>query len=303
MYSVSFNSLGNLGRIGNQLFQLSALIYISKVNNFNFLLPHPREVEREDYLLHEIFDLSNLISEKNFGLSDFKDFNKALVPNDIEFNKAYLNLQTDTNLNGYFQSLKFIDPIKDLLIEHLKFNQNIKNISEKILLQNNIDPEEYSFIHIRRGDYTYKKSYHYNLDQSYYKRSIKKFPKDTKFLIFSDDPSWCYRNLNFKNKTLIFDYFYQGDIPSKLKTGIELNIMSICNGGIIANSSFSWWAAFLQNKNSQIVAPDKYAWFGYKYSFNAQELIDKKWISCRPNLLKFYINIFRKKMIFRYAKN
>ena len=302
MHSVSFNSLGNLGRIGNQLFQLSALLFIAKENKFDFLLPSPTEVEREDYILHEIFDLSNLISKNNYGISNFHDFDKNLIPNDIEYSNSYLNLGRDTNLNGYFQSLQFIEPIKDLLLEHLKFNNYVKNASEKILLKNNINPEDYSFIHIRRGDYINKKAYHYNLDKSYYKKSIKKFPKDRKYLIFSDDPAWCNKYLNLKNESIIFDHLYEENIQSYLKIGIELYIMSICNGGIIANSSYSWWAAFLQNKNSLIISPDKNAWFGYKYSFDARGLIHKNWTTCLPALPMYCINLFKKKIFYKYVK-
>jgi hypothetical protein len=78
------------------------------------------------------------------------------------------------------------------------------------------------------------------------------------------------------------------------KESLELFVMSKCNGGIIANSSFSWWGAFLQNGRGKIVSPSSHSWFGYKYEFNAKELIYNHWVQVNPGIIKLIINLIKK---------
>lgn len=101
-------------------------------------------------------------------------------------------------------------------------------------------------IHVRRGDYVNNSFYVDLFEDGYYERAMRKFKRDEKFLVFSDDIQWCRSQEIFKNCEFV-------------ESGVDwedLNVMASCKDNIIANSSFSWWAAYI-NKNpiKKIVAP------------------------------------------------
>ena len=185
MNTVSFNSLGDLGRLGNQMFQYAALISIAVSNGYNFLIPDPEKVNFKYYILQDTFRLNSIDKAKNYGISNFDNFINDKVTNDIEFHESYNNLFKNVNLHGYFQSYRFIEPVTDLIQKDFQFNEAVTLVAEKILMDEHINPKNYTFIHIRRGDYLSKKEYHYNLDKSYYKKSAGLFPDTTKFLVDS----------------------------------------------------------------------------------------------------------------------
>ncbi len=99
-------------------------------------------------------------------------------------------------------------------------------------------------VHVRRGDYVRNPFYVDLTRTAYYENALAQF-KGEKFLIFSDDREFCEEY--FDGEDYEFDE-HEGDIDA-------LNTMASCKGIIIANSSFSWWAAFLGDKNKKVVAP------------------------------------------------
>lgn len=121
-------------------------------------------------------------------------------------------------------------------------------------------------LHIRRGDYLKVSQFHVCLwDTDYYKKAIKLFPENTKFLVFcrdrqseaqdEDDKEWCYRNIPLllgERKWEFHDSLYTTETD-------DLNAMASCKGLIGANSSFSWWAAFLNPHKDLKVFPKQ--WF------------------------------------------
>jgi hypothetical protein len=112
-------------------------------------------------------------------------------------------------------------------------------------------------LHIRRGDYISDKkanSVHGTCDLSYYKKATElicaKF-NDAHFFVFSDDISWAKENLNINNTT----YIDHKTIPHE-----DIHLMSLCKHNITANSSFSWWGAWLnQYSKKTVIAPKQ--WF------------------------------------------
>ena len=99
----------------------------------------------------------------------------------------------------------------------------------------------------------------------YYKKSLKYFPSDMKCIIFTDDVGYAKKFKIFQQSR--FQYFndFKFEKNQSIKDAYELYLMTLCNGGIIANSSFSWWGAYLQNSiDNVIVAPNYKYWFGYR---------------------------------------
>lgn len=105
--------------------------------------------------------------------------------------------------------------------------------------------DEYVSIHVRRGDYVKHSQFVQLWDTDYYVRAMEQFP-GARFLIFSDDKPWCREHFQGPH----FEFAWGRDEIE------DLNLMASCRHNIIANSSFSWWAAYLnQNPNKQVIYP------------------------------------------------
>lgn len=105
-------------------------------------------------------------------------------------------------------------------------------------------------IHVRRGDYVGHDFYVNLWRNGYYQRAMKEFPKNTHFLVFSDDIVWCKEHFLGKE----FEFSDKDEIT-------DFNLMASCRGHIIANSSFSWWAAYVSPYSMKIIAPSVENWY------------------------------------------
>ena len=151
------------------------------------------------------------------------------------------------------------------------FNNNVQGKASDIFRQ--LGAEITCSVHFRRKDYLKSKGYHHNLDSSYYNQAInlvlKKYPM-AKFLVFSDDIEWCKKNL--PQKMIAIDTTAEGEDSMF----IDMCIMSKCKIHIIANSSFSWWGAFL-SRSAAVIAPRK--WFGPRGPKDWQSVYVTGWIT------------------------
>ena len=127
---------------------------------------------------------------------------------------------------------------------------------------------------MRRGDYVTNKnasSFHGTKDLGYYKAALKPVLKQTNkpvIFVFSDDPEWCKQNLKFSQNTIY--------VEGNKKGSEDMRLMMQCKHNIIANSSFSWWAAWLnQNSDKVVVAPKK--WFNDP-KIDVSDVIPKSWL-------------------------
>jgi hypothetical protein len=177
------------------------------------------------------------------------------------------DIKSDVKLIGYFQSEKyFINYRKEILELFNIDNESKKFINEKYSKILNLDN---CSLHVRRGDFINLQNYHVLQTVDYYKKSIEIMGNDKFYVIFSDDIKWCKENLNFiKNKIFIsgnHDY-------------IDLYLMSLCKNNIMANSTFSWWGAWMNNNpNKKVIIPSK--WFGNSNShLNTVDLYCNDWI-------------------------
>lgn len=166
------------------------------------------------------------------------------------FHYSEISVTGNTDLRGYFQSQKYWSHCEDLIRHHFTFR--------------NPQPAQNSVsVHVRRGDYVKQPQHHPVLQMSYYKAAMEHF-KGERFLIFSDDIDWC------KKQDLEADVeFSEGRDEIT-----DLALMSQCKGHIIANSSFSWWGAWMSG-SKDVIAPK--VWFGEKLPHNTADLYLPKW--------------------------
>ncbi|MDR2955102.1 MAG: alpha-1,2-fucosyltransferase [Prevotella sp.] len=178
---------------------------------------------------------------------------------------------------GNFQNEKYFKEIESDIRRDFTFINPLtgKNFElyKKIKATNSVA------VHIRRGDYLSNKNAAANFvtcDRAYYEKAIEHISRKIEnpdIFIFSDDQEWVKENLNFDNHSATFvDWNKEED------SYIDMQMMSLCRHNVIANSSFSWWGAWLNpNPNKIVIAPDK--WF---LSEDKNKLLDdfypKGWI-------------------------
>jgi hypothetical protein len=192
---------------------------------------------------------------------------------DYTFDVNFFKSQDNIYLKGYRQSEKYFSSIQDHIKNGFQFkNEVIKEVTGKASELKSLNSVS---IHIRRGDYSNPivSNYHGILDAAYYQRAIRYIESnvsDCHFYIFSDNPEWVKTNLTFNAPVQIISGVFT-------KTHFEdFYLISQCKHQVIANSTFSWWAAWLNpNPGKIVVAPKK--WFN-NAPYDTRDLIPESWI-------------------------
>ena len=177
-------------------------------------------------------------------------------------------------LDGYWQSEKYFQDISRIIRNEFTLRQILDKdnleIAQKIISNNSIG------IHIRRGDYVrnpiHKKIYE-NCDPSYYYQCVKFITSKIQnpyLFIFSDETEWVVENIRFDFPSIIISH------NGMQKDYVDLYLMSLCHHFVIANSSFSWWAAWLGSHPDKLVFAPK-NWFKNS-KMNSNDLIPKEWL-------------------------
>lgn len=259
---VTYLDLGRMGRLGNQMFEIASTIGIALKNDQEFSFP-------EWVCHHSMSDYSNIFVNRLPKLT----INKNVVnvsENSFSYNDIILPKNDEIYcLKGYFQSEKYFENYKDTINYYFTLKPEIENFI--LNKYKNILPNSCS-IHIRRGDYLKQVNHHPVQSLSYYHNAIEtiygKDIDDINFLIFSDDIKWCEENISLPKV-----YFIENN-----SNIIDMFLMSKCDNNIIANSSFSWWGAWLnKNENKKVISPLE--WFGVNYSnLEVKDLIPKQWV-------------------------
>tara|TARA_Y100000389_G_scaffold203370_1_gene251590 strand:- start:1797 stop:2435 length:639 start_codon:yes stop_codon:yes gene_type:complete len=172
----------------------------------------------------------------------------------------------DFDISGFFQTEKYFKNVEDTIRSDFKFKKYIESKAENIISKFNSPIS----IHIRRGDYVTNPN-HEALNLKYYQKSINLFKKSDTFIVFSDDTDWCKQQNLFLDKKFNFASDFTNNFDY-----LDMCLMSKCNKHIIANSTFSWWGAWLSGTND-VIAPSK--WFkNTKYSKNnTKDLYPLEW--------------------------
>lgn len=188
-----------------------------------------------------------------------------------KFNPKVLELGPDTYLDGYWQSPKYFAGFEDTLRKDFSLK---KELPENIkILMKEIKEKDSLCIHVRRGDFV-GNNFHEVVSKEYYEKGIEKIKglaNIEKIYVFSDDIKWCEENMKFEFPVMFVDEKYSGE-----KSEGHLFLMSSSKYFIIPNSSFSWWGAWLSEREGKIVVvPSK--WFN-DISINTSDLTPKEWI-------------------------
>jgi hypothetical protein len=246
---ISFNNLGNLGRLGNQMFQYASLRGIAANIGVDFCIPPENffgvsdpNVKKCPINIHNTFRLDQC----NQGVLN----NKIVKESGYHFDEELFNSCGDNvDLYGYFQSEKYFKHIEDEIRKDFSFSQELISYCSKFFHDIGSSGEIIS-LHIRRGDYLQLQNYHPTQPIEYYEEALKRFP-NLPVIIFSDDSDWCFNQKIFNNDRFL--------ISQASDIHFDMCLMTLCKYHIIANSSFSWWGAWLA-KSEKVIAPK--IWFG-----------------------------------------
>lgn len=277
---IGFNHLGSLGRLGNQMFEFAALYGIATKHNYNWSIPPRSHKGIENYSLFEAFSIDG-VSEK------FIETETLVGEKHFHFDKDLFDECPDNaSLWGFFQSEKYFKHVENDVRKIYKFRDEFLEPCQNMI--NQIDGEPI-MLHVRRGDpnltdprgfkwaYTECSSQHPPQTLEYYEKALAEFDSDQPVIVFSDSPDWVQEQEFFSG-----DRFFISEPQEKYEDGsytpyIDLCLMTLCSGAIIANSSMSWWGAWLQNGRGKVIAPKM--WFGPAYPNNdTKDLYCKDWI-------------------------
>lgn len=290
------------GGLGNQMFQYALGRHLAEKNStlLKLNLTDFEKYKLRKFGLHcfDIWDhiaskeeietfrknnsrLSKFVSKTRKRLSfsfnstcDFYQDTIVLKEKQFSFDASVLEVKGNIYLDGYWQSEKYFSAIRDILLKEfaIKYEQNFKNKELTKLISNT----ESVSIHFRRGDYAHNpetNQYHGLCTFDYYQKAVniivQKFP-NCHFFIFSDDHTWVNENFKLSYPVTMVDH--NDDITNYE----DLRLMSFCKHNIIANSSFSWWGAWLNiNPDKIVIAPGK--WFNNE-KIDIKDLIPEGWI-------------------------
>ena len=291
---LSFPRVGDYGYLGNAMFQYSALLGISDKHGYTPVYDYDKTGSM--VTLHDHFDISKaenmehwkqvhgikrVWKEPHFHFSDVVFQEKPHMSSERKAKLGIVDnapniIKDDTGLNGYFQSEKYFKHIEDTIRSEFKFKEETeKECAEKIKSIRNSDDTVLVSLHVRLGDYKVLEHVYVPLIKTgYYQQAItymnNEFEgKPMKFVVFSDEPETCKQVFSGENVI-----FAEGGSQTQ-----DMCLMSMCDHNIIANSSFSWWGAWLNtNENKKVVAPT--GWFqpNEKDPKNAKDLYCEDWI-------------------------
>lgn len=245
------------GGLGNQMFQWACARALSKSRNKKIFLEitNYKFDARRKFQLNFFPHIHKLILDKQVSLIDGW-LPKGITQVNDDFQTFEFPDADSLFLNGYWQSEKYFKEIKDTIINDFTLDTYIDIKKDYPEIEKSVS------LHVRRTDYVTSNGFHPVQSMDYYSRALDELKGDyARIYVFSDDISWCKENIKFDNC-----FFVDNDDVMQ-----SLLLMKSCKHNVTANSSFSWWAAWLnQNKDKKVICPSQ--WFGEISNLNSEHV-------------------------------
>lgn len=283
-----------LGGLGNQMFQFAFALALQA--------EYPQDVVKintlcfNGYPLHNGFEIENIFSNARLPHATCKDLvryawpwvhyrlwqlgsrilptRKTMTTTHTYMEVFNLQMMKDKSyFDGYWQSPKFFEKYREKIRRTFDFSPIEKKDSRNYEIVKFIKDEKTAFIHVRQGDYVNHPLFGGICTLKYYESAISIIRNEyniRRFIIFSNDIAWCKENLHkyLNSCNIIYSDWNKGSESFK-----DMQLMSLCSAGVIANSSFSWWGAWLSGSD-QILAPHMWC----KNPRILTDIIPKNWI-------------------------
>lgn len=281
-----------IGGLGNQMFQYALYlalkdafpaedIYVDKTLYSSYHLHNGLELER---IFHVELPQAPIAEMKklcwyssNYKLTRLLQkllpARKAecFEPSDYSLDSTVLTQEGNRVFWGYWQCVQYFEAVSSAVKTAFTFPafEDEQNVAMQRIIENS---SESVSLHVRRGDYLKSGLYARLCDLDYYKKAISYICKNRQtphFFIFSDDIAYCRQEIVplVENHSVTFIDFNRGNSSFR-----DMQLMSLCKDNIIANSSFSWWAAYLNMNSGKLVcAPEKWVNLPLKYQIQLPE--------------------------------
>ena len=281
---IGFDSIGKMGRLGNQMFQHAAVKGIARKKGYEYCIP-PRDPSQQidNYGLLDAFEMKNVDAIKycwNYIPAQERFFH---------YDEELMDVCPDgVDVAGFYQSEKYFKHCEEELREDYTFKDNWLEPAKDFMKQ--FEGKEVAFLHVRRGDpnltdkrgfkwaYVNLQDQHPTQPIEYYEKALTYLPEEMPILVFSDSIEWVKEQPFFQKDRFMFSEPEDKHDDGALVPYMDLCLMSLCQHAIIANSSMSWWGAWLQtNPDKKVIAPKM--WFGSSYQFHdTKDLYCPDWI-------------------------
>lgn len=254
MSYISFYNIGTSGNLGSQMQQYASLYAVAKENNREIVFPRSYINLGYTIKIFDVLDIPVRYEDDAF----FKHFVDIKIDNSNRVDQKIFNLDPniDYNIDELFLLHDWWYPKYEKEVLGWKWNQHKFEIAKNKYDSIKIQGKETVSIHVRRGDYVWPSPHHNTfceLGSDYYENAIlNNFTPSSKYqyVIFSNDINWCKENL------------IEGDSVTFIEPGddlVDIILMSLCDHNIIANSTYSIWAAWRNyNENKIVVCPKNY---------------------------------------------
>lgn len=274
------------GRLGNQMFQYAAARALAHRLSVPVALDSREAQKRGEGVLTRVFDLPHVApshlppARKGAPLRYMLWWYAGLSPRlrrerGLGFNPEFEIWSDDSYLHGYWQSERYFKEIADQIRADFTFpdfeDSENRDMAARIAEATSVS------LHVRRGDYV-SLAAHVLCDQTYYDAALsailEKVSGSVRVFVFSDDPDWAKANLPLPCEKIVVDF------NGSERDYEDLRLMSLCDHNIIANSSFSWWGAWLNaNPDKQVAGPVR--WFGDP-ALNNPDILPGGWMRIAP---------------------
>lgn len=285
---ITNHTIGHYGQLGNQIFQYALLIGVSEKTGFEIKIPlENTKIEltgwenKDLYYGLKILDCFDIPDKICSSIEILSEINNTFKEKQHHYDPSVFDIPNNTSFVGQFETEKYFLHAKNRVKSSLKFKNNIKEraIYRFNYLSNrfNCSKDKKSVsLHVRqiRKLQSHIQQHHPFVPLEYYLQAINTFPeKDYDIFIFSDDLEWCKENI--KGSNIIY---CDWDTESNNPDFIDLCMITLCDHHIIANSTFSWWGAWLGEKDDTIIYAPK-TWFGPALvHLNTSDIIPERWI-------------------------
>lgn len=265
---IGFNELGRKGNLGNQMFQYASLRGIAANRGFDWKIPPIDATRVHGYDLFRLFEMPGVSSE-NIGYVPFPTYftKRGDGVNSTGFafdQELFAAVPDNVNINAFLQSPRYFEHIEGMIKSDFKFKPIIASPAQSLIESLGGDVIA---LHVRRGDYVRLRDYHQPLSLPYYEEALSLLP-ELPVVICTNDKEWVKSEPFFTRPN-----FTTVDLNDY---GEELAVFTLASNVVMANSTFSWWGAWLSQAKS-IIAPK--IWFGPKLKSNSlADLYDKDWV-------------------------
>jgi hypothetical protein len=253
--------------LGSQIMQYWSLYAVAKKNNLQIVFPESMSNRGWGYKFQELFDIELELKPDEF----FLDFIPITMDQRLDIDDKMFNLDENKNysVENLFFYYHYWYPKYSDSINRIKWNEKYYKQAIEIFEKLKVENKELVSIHVRRGDYL-NHDHFCKLDNRYYEDALQDFIVDIEkyhFLVFSNDIDWCKDNL-IEGEMVTF-------MPQRTDY-VDLILMSMCDHNIIANSTYSWVAAYKNvNENKKIICPTNYVkWYSEVAYINRRYYLD-----------------------------